>query len=441
MTTVPEKVRRAYGSLPAHWRLEKLKFSAFVFNSNVDKTIADDEYPVRLCNYTDVYYNDRITPDLEFMDGSATVAEIEKFQLKRNQVIITKDSEEWDDIGIPALVSEDMPGVLCGYHLSIFEPGPELDGSFLSWLCRSDPLNDQFKLGANGVTRYGLGQYPMKNAFIALPPLEIQKRIAAFLDEKTKQIDSLIAKKQILLKLLAEKRQAIINQAVTKGFNTAIPMKDSGIEWLGQIPKHWELKRLCFVGRSQNGINIGGEFFGSGYPFVSYSDVYNNYSLPREVVGLVESSTADRERYSVERGDIFFTRTSETVEEIGFSSVCLEGIDDACFAGFLIRVRPWADTLIPEFSKYYFRQTGLRAFLVKEMNLVTRASLSQSLLGSLPVLLPPLSEQKEIASQITSAMLQIDAITARCSTSINQLSEYRSALITAAVTGKIGGLQ
>src|SRR5579872_695267 len=98
MTTVPEKVEQAYGPLPAGWRLEKLKFFANVFNSNVDKTIADDEEPVRLCNYTDVYYNDRITPNLDLMEGSATAAEIEKFQLKRDQVIITKDSEEWDDI-------------------------------------------------------------------------------------------------------------------------------------------------------------------------------------------------------------------------------------------------------------------------------------------------------------------------------------------------------
>lgn len=194
MTTVPEAVQRAYGTLPIGWRLEKLKFFADVRNSNVDKTIAEDEEPVQLCNYTDVYYNDRITPDLEFMPGSATQAEIEKFRLKSGQVIITKDSEGWEDIGIPALVAEDMPDVVCAYHLSVFEPGAELDGGFLAWLCRSEPLNDQFKMGANGVTRFGLGQYPMKNAFIAIPPLETQRKIAWFLDEKTAWIQALIKK-------------------------------------------------------------------------------------------------------------------------------------------------------------------------------------------------------------------------------------------------------
>lgn len=240
MSEIPETVREAYRELPHGWKLEKLKFFADVRNSNVDKTIGDDEEPVLLCNYTDVYYNERITRDLNFMEGSATEEEIERFQLKRGQVIITKDSEGWDDIGIPALVTENMPDVLCGYHLSVFSPGPEVDGAFLAWLCRAEPLNDQFKLAANGVTRFGLGQYPMKNAFIALPPLDTQRRIARFLGEKTARIDALIEKKQALLNLLAEKRQALITRAVTKGLNPDAPLKPSGIDWLGDIPAHWE---------------------------------------------------------------------------------------------------------------------------------------------------------------------------------------------------------
>ena len=236
MTEVPAKVREAYQELPPSWKLEKLKFFADVRNSNVDKTISEDEDPVQLCNYTDVYYNDRITTDLHFMEGSATEPEIMRFQLKRGQVIITKDSEGWDDIGIPALVTEDMPEVLCGYHLSVFEPGPELDGGFLAWLCRAEPLNDQFKLAANGVTRFGLGQYAMKNAFIALPPPGTQRKIVRFLDEKMARIDGLIEKKHSLLDRLAEKRQALITRAVTKGLNPDTTLKPSGIDWLGDIP-------------------------------------------------------------------------------------------------------------------------------------------------------------------------------------------------------------
>ena len=170
MSTVPGTIQNNYGPLPPGWRLEKLKFFIDVRNSNVDKTLSDGEEPVLLCNYTDVYKNERIVPGMGFIAGSASRSEIERFQLKQGQVIITKDSESWSDIGVPALVTADMPNVLCGYHLSVLDPGSQVYGGFLAWLCRADPLNDQFKIAANGVTRFGLGQHAMKNAFIALPP-------------------------------------------------------------------------------------------------------------------------------------------------------------------------------------------------------------------------------------------------------------------------------
>ena len=216
VTDVSDSNLQAYGKVPLGWNLEKLKFFADIRNSNVDKTISEDEQPVRLCNYTDIYYNDHITSNIQFMEGSATEAEIERFQLRRNQVIITKDSESWDDIGIPALVTEDMPDVLCGYHLSVFEAGSDLDGAFLAWLCRSESLNDQFKLAANGVTRFGLSQYAMKNAFIMFPSLDTQRRIAEFLDKETSQIDELVMKIRESIALLEEYRSAQIT-AIVKG--------------------------------------------------------------------------------------------------------------------------------------------------------------------------------------------------------------------------------
>ena len=127
-----------YREIPKDWKIKKLKFVTHIRNSNVDKTIKKDEKPIHLCNYTDVYYNDRITSSLEFKIVSATELEIERFQLRRGQVIITKDSESWEDIGVPAFVDENMPDVLCGYHLSVLEPSPELHGEFLAWHCRAE---------------------------------------------------------------------------------------------------------------------------------------------------------------------------------------------------------------------------------------------------------------------------------------------------------------
>ena len=118
------------GDIPAHWDVRRLKFIALVRISNVDKIVSDEETPICLCNYTDVYYNDVITSDLPFMQGSATIAEIERFKLRHDQVIITKDSESWDDIGIPAYVPHDLSGVVCGYHLAVTTPSTP---SILYW--------------------------------------------------------------------------------------------------------------------------------------------------------------------------------------------------------------------------------------------------------------------------------------------------------------------
>lgn len=275
------------------------------------------------------------------------------------------------------------------------------------------------------------------NEQIALPPIQEQHAIATFLDERTARIDGLIARKQRLVELLKERRQAVITRAITRGLDPRVKLKSSGVPWLGEVPTHWEVKPLRYIGTFQNGISEGADYFGSGYPFVGYGDVYNSAILPLTVAGLANSSESDRIRYSVKQGDVLFTRTSETNEEIGFASTCLQTITNAIFSGFVIRMRPSKGILIPAFSKHYFRSDIHRAFFVKEMNLVTRASLGQDLLKRLPVLLPPLDEQTAIAEYVDAQCAHIDALISKVEQAVLRLQEYRTALISAAVTGKI----
>lgn len=435
MTTVPEKVQQAYGSIPAGWRLERLKFYADVQNSNVDKTISDDEEPVQLCNYTDVYYNDRITRELEFKQGSATEAEIEKFQLKRGQVIITKDSEGWDDIGIPALVTEDMPDVLCGYHLSVFEPGPDLDGAFLAWLCRSDPLNDQFKLGANGVTRYGLGQYPMKNALVALPPIESQRQIARFLDEKTAQIDGLIEKKRALLDRLAEKRQALITRAVTKGLNPAAPMKPSGIDWLGEIPAHWEVRGLTKCTTRVDYRGATPEKAASGVFLVTARNIKNgkiDYEASKEFI------PEDNYEHVMRRGkpligEILFTT------EAPLGEIARVDDDTVALAQRIIKFSSSIAELTNGYLACWMYSSRFQRDVLSRATGSTALGIKASKIVELRCLLPPLREQSEIAAFLDADDAERSVVIDRITRSIDRLVEYRSALITAAVTGLFEG--
>ncbi|MBD9454054.1 restriction endonuclease subunit S [Rhizobium sp. RHZ02] len=203
------------GRLPRHWSVQRLKHVCSVFPSNVDKKSYDGDPQVLLCNYTDVYYNDRITPHLPFMSATATSEQIEKFSLRAGDVIITKDSESADDIAIPAYVPQDLPGVICGYHLSMLRPLQGTCGAFVKWLFDSQFVKANVAVRANGLTRVGLGQYALDNLEIPFPPLAEQTEIAAFLDRETAKIDALVEEQKQLIELLQERRAALISAAVT----------------------------------------------------------------------------------------------------------------------------------------------------------------------------------------------------------------------------------
>lgn len=310
-----------------------------------------------------------------------------------------------------------------------------IDKNFFFWVLKEamENMNNDNK---HGIVMQHITLSVFSNFTIPLPPKLVQRRIANYLDRKCGQIDTIIARQQEVIEKLKAYKLSVITEAVTKGLNPNVPMKDSGIDFIGSIPETWQICRLRNIGTLQNGISKGGEFFGHGFPFVSYGDVYRNFSLPVQVAGLIDSSDEERKNYSVESGDIFFTRTSETIEEVGFSSVCEETIPDATFAGFLIRVRPFTDDLVPKFAKYYFRSNHHRYYLVKQMNLVTRASLGQDLLKSMPVLVPPKDEQISIAAYLDKKCGAIESSIQYKQRVIERLTAYKKSLIYEVVTGK-----
>src|ERR1700722_8046837 len=227
---------------PDGWVVRRLKYVSDVQVSNIDKKSVDGEEPVRLCNYVDVYKHDVISSDMEFMEATATEAQIEKFSLNKGDVLITKDSETWDDIAVPAVVAGDLPGVVCGYHLAHVRPKTEiLDGRYLARCFAARGIAEQFFLSANGITRFGLGKDEITSGWFPIPPIDTQRRIADYLDHEMARIDALIAAKERLLQLLTEKRRGLITHAVTRGLNSAAPLRDSGLPWLGNIAQHWEL--------------------------------------------------------------------------------------------------------------------------------------------------------------------------------------------------------
>lgn len=290
--------------------------------------------------------------------------------------------------------------------------------------------------GLAGGVRQSLTFNGIRNLRFPLPSQNEQQAIADYLDAKTAEIDALAADCEREVELLQEYRKAVISETVNKGLNPDTSMKDSGIEWIGAIPDNWKLRRLKLLGTTRSGMgNKKPDDFGSGKPFLSYKDVYTRESFCN-ATGLVESTEEDRSKFSVERGDAFFTGSSETIEELGFSSVCLSTVPNATFNGFTIRFRPRGKDLWPEFAAYLFRSDVFRRYLKQRDNSITRANLSQQTLGDAITVLPSVQEQHAIANYLNAKTAEIDAFIDAKQSMADKLREYRRSLISEAVTGK-----
>lgn len=204
------------GEVPAHWEVRRLRTTAEMPVSNVDKHVLEGEAPVRLCNYVDVYKHDHISQQIEFMRATATPKEIEQFRLEQDDVLITKDSEAWVDIGVPAVVTEPAEDLISGYHLALLRPVSKvLIGSFLLRALQGKGAAYQFQVEAKGVTRYGLSHSSIKSTWIALPPLSEQAASARYLDQNDRHIRRGIQSAKRQVQLLEEHRTRLIADVVT----------------------------------------------------------------------------------------------------------------------------------------------------------------------------------------------------------------------------------
>jgi len=422
--------------IPSHWSMMRLKHIAAVRPSNVDKKTVEGQVAVRLCNYVDVYKNESITAEFDFMQASATPAQVVAYTLQSGDVIVTKDSETWMDIAVPAHVEVDLPGVLCGYHLALVRPRKErVVGAFLFRCFAADGILDQFRVAANGITRFGLGTGAIADAEFPLPPLDEQRCIVAFLDRETTKIDALIGKKVRLIELLQEKRTALISHAVTKGLDPTVPMKDSGVAWFGKIPAHWLVKPL---GRTV-------EIYGGSTPSKENKNFWHGdvpWVSPKDMKRLVIHDSEDH-------------ITKEALSETTIPLLSPMAVLIVVRGMILARDFPVAVNFVPvtinQDMKALRPHTILSSmYLAHQLKVIQEAffaireesghgtkCLRTELWKTIAVVVPPILEQERISTHIGTHTAKIDSMIAKVQDAIDKLREYRTALISAAVTGKI----
>jgi type I restriction enzyme S subunit len=356
------------------------------------------------------------------METTATSEEIHRFGLRVDDVLITKDSEEWTDIAVPALVVESAPDLVCGYHLAIIRPqSRRVLGRFLFRAFQSSAINQQFQVAAAGVTRYGLPKSAIGEAWIPMPPLEEQRVVANFLDAQIQKIDTLTAKKRALIEKLEEKRIALISQTVTRGLppdaarivglDPHPTLKPSGIDWLRDVPEHWEAMQLKWAVMFQRGHDLPSDDREEGHvPLVSSSGVSATHSrAAARGPGIVTGRYGTIGQFHLIEEDYWPLNTT-------LYTVDLRGND-------------------PQFLWYML--TYLSPLFL--LNAVKSAvpGVDRNDIHPIRVVVPPVREQRAIANFLAGETAKIQCMAAKVESAMDRLLEYRTSLITATVTGRI----
>lgn len=424
-------------AIPEDWKIVSLKFIVTTKFSTVDRHELEDEVAVSVCHYPDAYKNQVLNRRTVLSRGTCTLRELENFSLRKGQVVITKDSETPDDIGIPTFVEEDIPNSVCGYHLAILEStSNEFSSKYLFRYMQSSQVKYYFEIKSNGVTRFGLGKPSIENLPVIIPSKNEQEHIASFLDYQCTIIDDLISKKEQLIERLKELRQATINEAVTKGLDTKAKMKASGIEWLGEIPSDWNIVKLKYIAklnpsRSEIISEISSDTEVAILPMEKVKEDWTYDSTSTAVYSEIASGLT-----YFRQGDIIIAKITPCFEngKGTYLNILQNGIGFGSTEFHTIR----AEKINP---KYLFYLTRTDYFIkIGESSMIGSAGQKRvptDFVNNFMVTLPSIETQEKISNFIDIKISNFDELSKIIRMQNDKVKEYRQSLISETVTGKI----
>ncbi len=414
--------------------MTRLKHLAEVRVSNVDKKSYDGERPVRLCNYTDVYYGDALAASRgDFMTATATAAQIANFRLEAGDTVLTKDSETADDIGVSAYIAESAPDFVCGYHLAVLRPNVRMTHpKFLYWAVRGTAVREQLSVAATGVTRFGLRSEALANAALTVPALEEQRRIADFLDDQVALLDRAINLRQHQASLVDERLFTFISDLL------APPARDEGgctdFPWLANCEDLLvKLGRVCDL---RSGLTIDAKREGdTGYPYLRVANVQNG-SLDLSEMKSVNVDPALALRCMLRPGDVLMTEGGD-LDKLGRGAVWQGEIPNCLHQNHIFALRPHRERLLPEYLAAMTRTHHARRYFEITGNRTTNlASTNSTKILNFRFRLPNLAEQDVLLEQVRKADSAATRAVSLMREQVSLLRERKQAVITAAVTGE-----
>jgi len=414
--------------IPAHWDVKRLKNALSRNDGGVwgGDPINNDEGTIVLRS-TDVGLGGEWNiSDPARRNLSAT--EFQAGRLMAGDLLVTKSSGSALHLGKTALVTPEIEDLNCCFSnfMQRLRASDNFSPEYIYWIMNSTIGREQ--LNYFGSTTTGLNNLTgtlMGKLFIAAPPLPEQQAIAAYLDHQTAKIDALIAKKQRLLDLLAEQRAALISQAVTKGLNSDVMMKDSGVTWLGQVPSHWEVKRNGSLFRQRD------ERGNPDLPLLNVS-IHTGVSLRELSTDHVEQIASDWSTYKRAcKGDIAFNKMRMWQGAVGVAP-----IDGLVSSDYTVAI-PF-NNVVSQYYEYLFRIDKYKIEINKYSHGIVpdRNRLYWDQFKQMLSIYPPFEEQKKITDYLDYQTKRLTALATKVETAIERLREYRAALISSVVTGK-----
>ncbi len=429
------------GEVPGHWKVSRLGFESWVRARLGWKGLKAEEY-------VDDGFAFLATPNIKRQEidfenvnfiTQGRFDESPEIKLSEGDVLLAKDGST---LGTVNIVRSLPRPTTVNSSIAVITPNTNLSGVFLFYVFASSYIEQTIQRTKGGMGVPHLFQADLNKFYMPLPDRGEQTQIAAFLDRETAKIDALVAEQRRLMELLKEKRQAVISHAVTKGLNPNAPMKPSGIEWLGDVPKHW---RVMALGRIT--ISRCDGPFGSGLKSEHYTDsgvrVIRLQNIRRDGFNDTDAAFINANYYESElsghdviAGDVLIAGLGDDKNTVGRACVAPVGVEPAMVKADCFRYRLDTTQALPEFIA-----TQLSASSASDAGVMssgsTRSRIPLSVMATRKLAIPPLSEQIEIAKLIGAQSLAFDTLTAEAQRAIDLLQERRTALISAAVTGQV----
>ena len=363
---------------------------------------------------------------MDYMEATATEREIQNCHLEVGDVVITKDSETPDDIGVPAVVREEIPDLVCGYHLAILRPVKSaLDGEYLNYALGMENAKRQFQMYANGITRFGLRAGDIKRVGILLPPLPDQRKIAAILSS----VDDAIEKTQEVIDQVQVVKRGLMQELLTRG----LPGRHTRFKQteIGEIPADWRIVRVGQIGAVEAGRQRSPWAKGERRPYLRVANVYDGYI---DTTSLLSMPFTEREfsRYKLALGDLLLNE-GQSRELVGRCAEYAGYPPECCFQNTLVRFQA-GDQVTARFAFWVFRHyfySGVFSDIARQTTSV--AHLGVRRFADVMLALPSLAEQVKITENIEVIGSREDSERDK----LGQLSVVKSALMSVLLTGEL----